>query len=213
MFFSHGGTRGRGVRIQAQQGWCFSDGSPGSGDPGHRHARCSIRSRTLLNRLLFAHWRRFSAGTRSVQKTRHHQARIPLEPKTRNGLSLARNDAFATITRSMLLPCSFAFTLETPRESVRSRLLRSVRFRGRNRASSTPLTRYSLRSPALLRGCLSPLPFRPFQPITRKSAPDRLPGRPGPMAAMDTGLRRQDERGRTRTGLHVKRIPCARGNP
>src|SRR5271163_3123737 len=32
------------------------------------------------------------------------------EPETRNGLSLARNDAFATITRSTLLPCSFAST-------------------------------------------------------------------------------------------------------
>jgi hypothetical protein len=32
------------------------------------------------------------------------------EPETRNGLSLARNDAFATITRSTLPTCAFAST-------------------------------------------------------------------------------------------------------
>ena len=35
---------------------------------------------------------------------------IQPEPETRNGLSLARNDAFATITRSTLPTCSFAST-------------------------------------------------------------------------------------------------------
>jgi len=49
------------------------------------------------------------AGSR--QKTRLQSCILP-EPETRNGLSLARNDAFATITRSMLPPCSFASTPE-----------------------------------------------------------------------------------------------------
>jgi len=45
--------------------------------------------------------------------------RIPPEPETRNGLSLARNDAFATITRSMLPTCAFASTPVFPCEPVR----------------------------------------------------------------------------------------------
>jgi len=43
------------------------------------------------------------------------------EPETRNGLSLARNDAFATITRSTLPTCSFASTPKLLREPVRSK--------------------------------------------------------------------------------------------
>ena len=43
------------------------------------------------------------------------------EPETRNGLSLARNDAFATITRSTLPPCSFASTPVSLRVPVRSK--------------------------------------------------------------------------------------------
>jgi len=50
------------------------------------------------------------------------------EPETRNGLSLARNDAFATITRSTLPPCAFASTPESPTNPFDRRLLRSVRF-------------------------------------------------------------------------------------
>src|SRR5579863_9926013 len=46
----------------------------------------------------------------STQQTRSQRIRIPPEPETRNGLSLARNDAFATITRSMLLTCPFEST-------------------------------------------------------------------------------------------------------
>jgi hypothetical protein len=46
---------------------------------------------------------------------------IPPEPETRNGLSLARNDAFATITRSMLPTCAFASPPETSGKSVRSK--------------------------------------------------------------------------------------------
>src|ERR1700675_2309582 len=45
--------------------------------------------------------------------------RILPEPETRNGLSLARNDALATITRSTLPPCSFASTPLFLREPAR----------------------------------------------------------------------------------------------
>jgi hypothetical protein len=64
--------------------------------------------------------RRFSAGSGSMQKTRPQSTCIQPEPETRNGLSLARNDAFATITRSTLPPCSFASTPKTFRVPVRS---------------------------------------------------------------------------------------------
>jgi hypothetical protein len=45
--------------------------------------------------------------------------RILPEPETRNGLSLARNDAFATITGSTFLTCPFASTPKLLREPVR----------------------------------------------------------------------------------------------
>ncbi len=70
-------------------------------------------------------------------------------PETRNGLSLARNDAFATITRSLLPPCAFVSTPEISTNSFDQQLFRSVRFRSRNRANSTPPTRYPQVSPPL----------------------------------------------------------------
>jgi len=51
--------------------------------------------------------RRFSAHAGSVQQTHPQRIRIQPEPGTRNGLSLARNDACATITRSKLPACPF----------------------------------------------------------------------------------------------------------
>jgi hypothetical protein len=56
-----------------------------------------------------ARWRRLSA-TRRVNATNASSTdfSIPPEPETRNGLSLARNDACATITGSKLPACSFA---------------------------------------------------------------------------------------------------------
>jgi hypothetical protein len=44
-----------------------------------------------------------------MRNTRLQYCILP-EPETRNGLSLARNDAFATITRSTLPTCAFAST-------------------------------------------------------------------------------------------------------
>jgi hypothetical protein len=81
------------------------------------------------------------------------------EPESRYGLSLAHNDAFATIARSTFLACTFVSTSGTFANPFDSRLLRSVRFRGRTGAISTPGTRYSRRSPTLPIHPRSPLPF------------------------------------------------------
>ena len=70
--------------------------------------------------------RRFSARAGSMQQTRSQRTCIQPEPETRNGLSLARNDAFATITRSMLLPCPFASTPEIFADPFDRRLFRST---------------------------------------------------------------------------------------
>jgi hypothetical protein len=53
---------------------------------------------------------RFSARAGSLPRTLPQQTSIPPEPETRNGLSLARNDAFATITGSLLPACPFDST-------------------------------------------------------------------------------------------------------
>ncbi len=82
------------------------------------------------------------------------------EPESRYGLSLAHNDAFATIARSMFLACTFVSSSETLANPFDSRLLRSVRFRGRTGALSMPGTRFPRRSPTFLNHPRSPLPFR-----------------------------------------------------
>jgi hypothetical protein len=64
---------------------------------------------------------RLSTSPGQCKKHRPQKNRILPEPETRNGLSLARNDAYATITRSMLPPCSFASTPETLCKPVRSK--------------------------------------------------------------------------------------------
>jgi hypothetical protein len=72
--------------------------------------------------------RRFSARAGSMQTTRTQRTRIQPELETRNGLSLARNDVFGAIRRSMLLPCSFASIPEIPANPFDRELLRSTRF-------------------------------------------------------------------------------------
>jgi hypothetical protein len=47
------------------------------------------------------------------------------EPESRNGLSLARNDAFATIARSKFPACAFDSTQETSANPFDPRLPRS----------------------------------------------------------------------------------------
>ena len=84
---------------------------------------------------------------------------ISPEPESRYGLSLAHNDAFATIARSTFLACTFVSTSDTLANPFDSRLFRSVRFRGRTGATSTPGTRFPLPSPTLRTLPRSPLPI------------------------------------------------------
>ena len=60
----------------------------------------------------------------------------------------------------MFLTCTFASAPKTIADPFDSRLLRSVRFRGRTGAISTPGTRFPRRSPALPIHPRPPLPFR-----------------------------------------------------
>jgi hypothetical protein len=104
--------------------------------------------------------RRFSASQRVIAANDlSSDFSISPGPETRYGLSLAHNDAFATIARSTFLTCTFAPTPETFANPLDSRLFRSVRFRGRTGAKSTPGTRYPRRFPTLLIFSRSPLPF------------------------------------------------------
>ena len=66
-----------------------------------------------------ARHRRFSACDGSQQPARPQRTNTLPEPESRYGLSLAHNDAFATIARSMFLACTFAFHVRNPREPVR----------------------------------------------------------------------------------------------
>jgi len=75
---------------------------------------------------------------------------IQPEPETRRGLSLARNDAFDAIARSMLLTCTFVSHADHPANPFDPELLRSIWFRSRNRANSSFRTRCPRRSPPLL---------------------------------------------------------------
>jgi len=81
------------------------------------------------------------------------------EPGSRYGLSLAHNDAFATIARSMFLACTFVPVPEKFADPFDSRLFRSVRFRGRSGAISTPGTRFPRQFPSLPNLSRSPLPI------------------------------------------------------
>ncbi len=80
---------------------------------------------------------------------------ISVRPFTRSQRRLS-----ATITRSKFLTCTFVSTLKTFANPFDSRLHRSVRFRGRTGATSTPGTRFPRQSPALLISPRPPLPFR-----------------------------------------------------
>jgi hypothetical protein len=84
------------------------------------------------------------------------------EPEIRYGLSLAHNDAFATIARSMFLACTFISLPNICANPFDTELFRSVRFRGRYGATSLPNTRFPRRSPTLPIYPRSPLPFGSF---------------------------------------------------
>jgi hypothetical protein len=69
--------------------------------------------------------------------------------------------AFATTPRSMLPTCTFDSARKNFAEPFDIGLLRSVRFRGRSGAISSPITRFPRRIPTLLRCRRSPLLFWP----------------------------------------------------
>jgi hypothetical protein len=85
---------------------------------------------------------------------------IQPEPDFRYGLSLAHNDACATIARSVFLACTFKSMSNIIAKPFDPKLFRSVRFRGRTGATSMPGTRFPRRSPTLPNFPRSPLPFR-----------------------------------------------------
>jgi len=89
-------------------------------------------------------------GLRRVNAITRSKRRILPEPESRSGLSLARNGAFATIARSAFPTCAFDSTLQTFANPFHSRLLRSVRFRGRHGAKSSPEARFPRQFAALL---------------------------------------------------------------
>jgi hypothetical protein len=105
-----------------------------------------------------------------VRQTHPHGCILP-EPETRNGLSLARNDAFATITRSMLPACAFASTQKI--SCARSIPGSSTRFgfeaESGDFITPDPLHTPISSAPVILR---HPLPFRSF-PTFRIKAFDR----------------------------------------
>jgi len=110
----------------------------------------------------------FQPATGQSNKQLNEQA-IPPEPETRYGLSLAHNDACATIARSTFLACTFDSLSKTFANPFDPGLFRSVRFRGRSGAMSTPDTRFPRRSPTLPIFPRSPLPFG----FSSESPPDR----------------------------------------
>ena len=99
------------------------------------------------------------AASHSNQQIMTGYSTLP-EPESRYDLSLAHNDAFATIARSMFLACTFVPTSKTFANPFDSQLFRSVRFRGRTGATSMPGTRFPLHSSTLRIFPRSPLPFR-----------------------------------------------------
>jgi hypothetical protein len=130
--------------------------------------------------------RRFSARAGSVQQTFPQRTCIRPEPETRNGLSLARNDAFATITRSTFLACPFDSTYKLCADPFDQRLSTRFGFEAATGRIHHPrpvihasLTRSHDATP-------SPLPFGPFRPSGSKrstgfitgSSPYRTPDLP-----------------------------------
>lgn len=101
----------------------------------------------------------FQPATGQSNKRALNEQTILPEPESRYGLSLAHNDAFATIARSMFLACTFVSLSKTFANPFDPGLFRSVRFRGRSGAMSTPNTRFPRQSPTLPIFPRSPLPF------------------------------------------------------
>jgi len=131
----------------APMGFCPSDvrcllrfPSPGPSRQGSRYdsatrlhadvrfaTRCSLINSSSLSAAAFQ-----PATGHSNQHILVGLSTLP-EPESRYGLSLAHNDAFATIGRSMFLACTFVSTSKTFADPFDSRLFRSVRFSRPNR--------------------------------------------------------------------------------
>jgi hypothetical protein len=113
---------------------------------------------------LAARRRRFSACAGSVQRTFPQRTCIRPEPETRNGLSLARNDAFATITRSTFLACPFDSTYKLCADPFHRRLSARLGFEaatGRIHRPRPVICALPIRSRD---AAPSPLPFGLFCP-------------------------------------------------
>jgi hypothetical protein len=97
---------------------------------------------------------------------------IPLEPETRNGLSLTRNDAISTITGSLFLACTFVPAPEAyTARSIHSSPLGSVsKPKPGEFVTSDPLP---LSNPALPRCHPAPTPLWAFKPSGSKRSTGR----------------------------------------
>jgi len=140
----------------------------------HPHAGCSLCGKTPsmnIRKPLAAGAFLTTAGQRNLGR---HRIRISPEPVIRHGLSLARNSACATITRSTFLACTFITVRKYHVKPFDPALHRSSRFRSRSGAISSHDTRFprvfphyrgfdDLHSPL---GHLGPLDqsVQPFQP-------------------------------------------------
>jgi hypothetical protein len=125
----------------------------------------------------------FQPATGHSNKRALNEWTILPEPESRYGLSLAHNDACATIARSMFLACTFVSLSKIFASPFDTKLSRSVRFRGRSGAMSTPDTRFPRRSPTLPIFRRSPLPLgssfesppdRSVQPVPDTGSSPRL---------------------------------------
>ena len=87
-------------------------------------ARCAVRRRPVFV-LFVARRSRVSACFGSMPRTAY-RIRILPEPMSRNGLSLVRNSAFATIAESMFPSCTFDIARKTLVNPFDLRLLRSA---------------------------------------------------------------------------------------
>ncbi len=93
----------------------------------HPHAGCSLCRKTSSDHVDVLSLAAAAFPPASGQCNAHrHRIRISPEPVSRYGLSLARNSAFATITRSTFPTCTFATAQDNFANPFDLRLLRSA---------------------------------------------------------------------------------------
>jgi hypothetical protein len=101
----------------------------------------------------------FQPTTGQSNKRALNELNILPESEPRYGLSLAHNDACATIARSTFLACTFDSLPKNFANPFDTKLFRSARFRGRCGAMSLPDTRCLRRSPTFPIYPQPPLPI------------------------------------------------------